>query len=180
MYGNGYETPISISWGNGSSISEIQNMISNARIVAWKRNTFEVPRCTVGKSLLKLICLFDEYNHKTTWEPVALDLVCIFLPLMLQKPSARSKNADHVRYLKKRLDWWKEGNLSYLLSECEEIQRKLKKSSNLKRKQDSITIRYSSEQDQITIKMFELFTKMRLNMENAVLLNWFTWSWARR
>jgi hypothetical protein len=39
MYGNGYETPISISWGNGSSISEIQNMISNARIVTWKRET---------------------------------------------------------------------------------------------------------------------------------------------
>ena len=91
---------VPISWGNASSIQEIQDMVANAyaKIVTWERNIFEVPRCTVGKSLLKeLIRLLDEYNHKTAWEPIALDLLCIFLPLMLQKPSARSKNADHVR-----------------------------------------------------------------------------------
>ncbi len=46
---------------------------------------------------------------------------------MLQKPSPKSKNKDHVRYLRKRLDLWKEGKIGELLSECKEIQKRLKK-----------------------------------------------------
>ena len=42
---------------------------------------------------------------------------------MLQKPSSRSKNSDHKRYLTKRLRLWKEGKLTEIISEAEEIQR---------------------------------------------------------
>ena len=62
-------------------------------------------------------------------------LVHIFIPIMLQKPSARSKNRDHIKYLSKRLEMWKNGQLSELMSECEEIQLNLQRST--KRKQDS-------------------------------------------
>ena len=73
----------------------------------------------------RLVTLF---NSKSAMEPIAIPLLVIFLPLMLQKPSRKSKKADHIRYLKKTLAMWKEGKLKELLSECGEIQKRLKKS----------------------------------------------------
>ena len=69
-------------------------------------------------------------------ETIAIPLVVIFLPLMLQKPSAKSKNADHIRYLKKRMSLWKEGKLKELLSEGIEIQKRIKSS---KKKEESVS-----------------------------------------
>ena len=69
--------------------------------------------------------LIKHFNTKAPLEPDAIPLVVIFLPLMLQKPARRSKNADHIRYLKKRLSLWKEGKLQELMSEGTEIQKRL-------------------------------------------------------
>ena len=69
-------------------------------------------------------------------EPIAIPLLVIFLPLMLQKPAKKSKSSDHIRYLKKRLAMWKEGKLNELLSECVEIQKRLKSS---KRKEEAVS-----------------------------------------
>lgn len=49
----------------------------------------------------------------------------IFIPLMLQKPSQKSKAKDHARYLEKRLKLWNAGDLQSIMSENREIQRKL-------------------------------------------------------
>ena len=78
---------------------------------------------TIIKHFKKVACLVGIY------------LFIIFLPLMLQKPAAKSKNKDHVRYLKKQLDQWKEGRLSEIVSECEEIQKRMKRS---KEKDESV------------------------------------------
>ena len=43
------------------------------------------------KELTRLICLL---TNKTHWEPVALDMVHIFLPLMQQKPTTNSRFND--------------------------------------------------------------------------------------
>ena len=51
--------------------------------------------------------------------------ILVFLPLMLQKPSKNSKARDHAKYLAKRLEMWKEGNLQGLLDEANEIQKRL-------------------------------------------------------
>ena len=55
-----------------------------------------------------------------------MSLVHIFIPLMLQKPSSKSKAKEHSKYLEKRLKLWKEGNLKSILTENREIQKKLK------------------------------------------------------
>ena len=57
------------------------------------------------------------FNSKTAWESVALHLLTVILPLMLQKPSANSKKKDHTRYLQKRLTLWKEGRIMEIISE---------------------------------------------------------------
>ena len=49
-------------------------------------------------------------------------------PLVLQKPSKKSKSKDHVQYLEKRLGWWKDGDLDLLVKEGEAIQKRLKNS----------------------------------------------------
>ena len=71
------------------------------------------------KELTHLIYLFVD---KTKWERLALSLVHVFVPLMLQKPCQKSKARDHVKYLASRLDMWKNGELDKLFSEGKEIQ----------------------------------------------------------
>ena len=85
-------------------------------------NLFEVPRGKAGKDIITEITrLLSLINTRTQWESLALNILMIFPPLMLQKPSSRSKNKDHSRYLHKRLLLWKEGKLQEIISEVEEI-----------------------------------------------------------
>ena len=94
----------SVEWGDMKGLLEIKLNIEavQEKITKWQKNFFELPRNSVGKDLIKkLTRLFQLYNNKTVWEPIALHLITIFLPIMLQKPSARSKKCDHTRYLKK-------------------------------------------------------------------------------
>ena len=51
-------------------------------------------------------------------------------PLLLQKPSKKSKAKDHTKYLSKRLELWKDGNLSAIVHEGKEIQKRLVSSKN--------------------------------------------------
>ena len=39
-----------------------------------------------------------------------ITLVHIFMPIMLQKPSAKSKARDHSKYLAQRLEKWTKGD----------------------------------------------------------------------
>ena len=55
------------------------------------------------------------------------------MPLMLQKPSSKSKARDHLKYLEKRLKYWQAGDLDSLLAENREIQKKLKQAQDKKK-----------------------------------------------
>ena len=54
---------------------------------------------------------------------------------MLQKRSSKSKDKDHTRYLTKRFNLWKEGKIDELLSEGDEIQRRIQ--STKRKEEDS-------------------------------------------
>ena len=54
---------------------------------------------------------------------------------MLQKPSPKSKARDHVKYLTSRMELWKNGDLKKLMSECNEIQKRIRLSK--KREEES-------------------------------------------
>ena len=117
-----------VKWGEMTTVDELQSSIDVAysKIVTWKKNLFEVPTSKCGKDFVaEAARLLQNFNARTQMEPVALNLLIIFIPLMLQKPARRSKTGDHKRYLTKRLKWWRDGKLSNLLAECEEIQRRL-------------------------------------------------------
>ena len=99
------------------------------KIVKWEKNYFEVPKNATGKDFIsELKKIFHLFNSKTILESVAINMAMVFLPLMLQKPSARSKKKDHTRYLKQRLETWRSGSISDIILECEAIQKRLKSS----------------------------------------------------
>ena len=52
--------------------------------------------------------------------------------LLLQKPSRTSKSKDHLEELKRRLDLWKEGELTELLIGVEAIQKSVSDSKSVK------------------------------------------------
>jgi hypothetical protein len=130
-----------VRWGEMTEIDEIRTVIdaAYAKIVTWKKNLFDVPTSKCGKDFVKEATrLLQHFNTRSEMEPVAINLLIIFVPLMLQKPARRSKAGDHKRYLAKRLQWWKDGNISELLAEDDEIQKRMQSS---KRNEKESTLR---------------------------------------
>ena len=71
--------------------------------------------------------LLELFTIKTVWEPVALGMFVIFVPLMLQRPSSRSKTKENSKYLAARLQKWSDSKIDELLEECRTIQKHMKK-----------------------------------------------------
>ena len=69
----------------------------------------------------------------TKWTRLAIARLHIFLPLMLQKPSSKSKARDPSKYLERRLKLWQAGDLDSLLAENREIQKKLRQKQDKNR-----------------------------------------------
>ena len=77
-----------------TTVDELQSSIDMAysKIVTWKKNLFEVPASKCGKDFVaEAAWLLQNFNARTQMEPVALNLLIIFIPLMLQKPARGSK-----------------------------------------------------------------------------------------
>ena len=83
------------------------------------------------KELTRKIKLF---TMPTKWSRLALAKAHIFIPLMLQKPSARSKVTVHAKYLTRRLEPWNTGDLDSILKQNCEIQNRLRKSQDSKKR----------------------------------------------
>ena len=106
------------------------------KIVKWKENYMQIPRGKAGKTLIAEVTrLIRLFNSSKRWEPVAIHMLQVLLPLILQKPSPKSKTKEHVKYLNKRMEWWKHGKIEELISECEAIQKRLKDQSKPKNNQ---------------------------------------------
>ena len=120
-----------ISWGDYEGEEQINLVIKSmfSEILNWKKNVFAIPCRKAGEDLIKeLTRLIYLFVRSTEWERLALSLVHVFLPVMLQKPNAKSKPRDHTRYLKSRLQRWMNGELESLLKEAREIQKRMIKS----------------------------------------------------
>ena len=53
-------------------------------------------------------------------------MTMLIFPLLLQKPSLKSKAKDHAKHLERRLALWKDGDIHKLVKECTTIQSRLK------------------------------------------------------
>ena len=111
---------------NGQQIQEKIEHIYN-EIVKWKKNIFKLPRGKAGRDFIsELTRLINLFNYNTAWKNHALSLVHIYVPMMLQKPSKRSKARDNAKYLSKRLNLWHGGKLNQIMQELREIQKRIK------------------------------------------------------
>ena len=109
-------------------------MIYN-EICRWRKNLFMVPRGKAGSNfIIELTRLLYLFIDNTKWSRVSLALVNIFIPLMLQKPSSKSKAKENAQYLQSRLQHWNQGDLQSLLAENREIQKRLKQRNEKKMK----------------------------------------------
>ena len=82
--------------------------------------------------MTRLIYLFVD---DTKWSRLGLSLVHIFLPLVMQKPSSKSKAKENAAYLSSRLRLWSNGQVRELLEEGRVIQERL--ATKLQKKQES-------------------------------------------
>ncbi len=99
----------SVVWGKYRGLQEIEQVVDEAfsRIVKWDKNIMSVPRGKCGKEFIAEVTrLLQLFNKQTAWPPLAIHLLLIFFPIMLQKPSANSKAREHSKYLFKRLELW--------------------------------------------------------------------------
>ena len=118
-----------LKWGNMEGEEEIQMALNKiyGEVICWKRNLFLLPRGKAAidfiKEMTRIIYLFV---NNTKYKRLSLKLLHVFIPIMLQKPSLKSKAKKNAEYLGKRLLLWKDGDLDSIMSEAREIQSRLK------------------------------------------------------
>ena len=92
----------------------------------WPPNLFLVPFGKVGRDFLdelsRLAGLFSNKSDSRCWSLSAFTLAPL---LLLQKPSRKSKDADHRKLLESRLTLWRAGDFDSLLREGRVIQKPL-------------------------------------------------------
>ena len=89
-----------LKWGEHNGEENIAELIRNtyAIIIGWKKNIFRLPRGKCGSDfIIELTRLLNLFVNKTSWQRLALPMVFIFIPIMLQKPSAKSKPREHAK-----------------------------------------------------------------------------------
>ena len=105
-----------IKCGEHSGEEAVRELVQSAyaNVIGWKKNIFRLPRGKCGSDFIKeLTNLINHFVNKTPWQRLSLLLVHVFIPLMLQKPSSKSKPRDHAKYLTSRLERWSNGQNPY-------------------------------------------------------------------
>ena len=122
-----------MEWGEMKGFKKIDEVLNEAydEIIKWRKNFFKLPFGSSSKAIVEEACnLMTLYNTKPEWEGLAVKALIVFLPLVLQKPSKNSKAKDHKKHLERRLRMWREGLITSLLHEGEEIQKRLNNNKN--------------------------------------------------
>ena len=111
-------------------------------IVRWRRNIFLLPSGQAGKSCLEeMTRLAKAWASKSKEEAVAMIMLMVMPALLLQKPSKRSKTAEHVVALKRRLQDWKDGKIEDLIREGKAIQDRLQRSKHSQHSTEKVFVR---------------------------------------
>ena len=129
-----------IKWGSMIGEDTVRSVIKGIydEVTSWNKNLFLLPRGKAGSEFIKeLTRLINLFVNDTKWKNLALTLVHIFIPLMLQKPAQKSKAKQHVAYLLQRLELWKSGHLVLLMNEVRVIQKRLKTDHKVKKESNA-------------------------------------------
>ena len=122
---NGYDSLAPLTWGtvDGEPFAHALRA-ARAECVHWKRNVFNMPSGSVGKSFVcEMVRLLTAFNDGSPWKSIALNALFTLPVLMLQKPGPASKVKDHVACLERRLEAWKIGDIDTLIREGRTLQQ---------------------------------------------------------
>ena len=81
-----------ITWGKMKDLKQIRKSLDLAyqKIVKWKKKYMQIPRGKAGKTLIAEVTRpIRLFNTSKRWESVAIHMLQVFLPLILQKPSLK-------------------------------------------------------------------------------------------
>ena len=125
----GNSAAIEGQWGNiststfASKVNEYYDIAIHS-----KRNAFENPHGNAVKVLIEeLTKLLDMLNGKNSMQGFSIKAFHLLIAFVLQKPSKESEAKDHLKYLEKRLAWWRDGDTDLLYKECRAIRGELSK-----------------------------------------------------
>ena len=109
-------------------IRNYRNGIEQAyeRMVIWKKNLFELPKCSLGKQfIIEMTRLINECCSKSQNRDICIKELMVFPSLLLQRTSIKSKTYKVKQHLERRLNLGKNHKIEELLSECETIQSRM-------------------------------------------------------
>ena len=125
----------SIRWGKMIGEEEIGTKLDEVytEMITWRSNLFEVPRGRAGKDYIEEVSrILSEFTYNTKWKPFSLKLVHVFMPLMLQRPTPKSKPKQNTKYLRERLKLWADGEIDAIMKQCRQIQAHLDKKQKVR------------------------------------------------
>ena len=103
------------------------------KVVFWRKNIFLLPSGKSGKQYIEETTgLINSSVHNSLLQGVAFKAIMVMPNLLLQEPAKNSKSKDHLEALNRRLNLWKEGELTELLIEGDIIQKSLSDSKSIK------------------------------------------------
>ena len=89
---------------------------------------FSVPSGKAARAFVsEMAGLFRSYAEGSALESIAITAAMILPPLLLQKPTLKSKPREHASCLERRLQCWRAGDIESLLNEGRTIQSRLPK-----------------------------------------------------
>ena len=103
--------------------------VAYSEVVHWRRNIFSVPSGKAGRAFVREMArLFRSYAEgSSSLESIAITAAMILPPLLLQKPTLKSKAREHASCLERRFQCWRAGDIESLLNEGRTIQSRLPK-----------------------------------------------------
>ena len=120
---------------NGLQGKELFDTINDIyhEITTWQRNLFKVPTGRAGQDFVSEVNLsLQHFATGTLLESISLKIAFILFPLLLQKPSKKSKAKDHTVYLQKRINLLRTGKIYEIVHEGRAIQKRLVSSKRTK------------------------------------------------
>jgi len=86
------QSEMPITWGKMKDLKKIRKSLDSPyqKIVKWKKNYMQIPRGKAGKTLIAEVTrLIRLFNSSKRWKSVAIHMLQVLLPLILQKPSTK-------------------------------------------------------------------------------------------
>ena len=115
-------------WGTVEDSASFIASVEDAykEIVFWRQNQFMLSTGKAGEAFICELAKCLSYMVKAPpLERIALKCAMILPSLILQKPHSRSRSADHVKAVHRRMQRWKNGEILDLLHEGRTIQQRL-------------------------------------------------------